>query len=103
MHIYSVRLNEWQLREKVDDCTSYTFLHNTLLLQLMFEKLDGKIFSSSFAVWFNRTLMFGSICTLGHFRYGRVSLGCDLDSLKRFEMFVAVPFPRRLANLSLEV
>ncbi|XP_037541117.1 kinetochore scaffold 1 [Nematolebias whitei] len=34
-------LNEWRLRDTVDDCTTYTFLHNTLLLQLTFEKLHG--------------------------------------------------------------
>lgn len=74
-HVSFIRLNEWRLGDTVDDCTTYTFLHNTLLLQLTFEKLHGRIFCLSRAVWFNR-----SVFNVGTdlYCYGRVSLGCDL-------------------------
>ncbi|XP_034018427.1 kinetochore scaffold 1 [Thalassophryne amazonica] len=35
-------INEWKLGEKTDSCTVYTFLYNTLHLQLDYEKSDGK-------------------------------------------------------------
>ncbi|XP_072218693.1 outer kinetochore KNL1 complex subunit KNL1 [Leuresthes tenuis] len=34
-------LNEWKLREKKDNCTIYTFLHETMFLQLAYEKSTG--------------------------------------------------------------
>ncbi|XP_017267221.1 uncharacterized protein knl1 [Kryptolebias marmoratus] len=34
-------LNEWRLKEEEDSWTSYTFLHDTVLLQLVYEKPDG--------------------------------------------------------------
>ncbi|XP_076612908.1 outer kinetochore KNL1 complex subunit KNL1 [Chaetodon auriga] len=34
-------LNEWKFGEKGDDCTVYTFLHETFHLQLVFEKSNG--------------------------------------------------------------
>lgn len=40
-----LRVNEWKLGEKRDNCTLYTFLHETFHLQLVFEKSTGKIFS----------------------------------------------------------
>ncbi|XP_041832190.1 kinetochore scaffold 1 isoform X2 [Melanotaenia boesemani] len=33
-------VNEWKLREKRENCTVYAFLHETMLLQLVFEKAD---------------------------------------------------------------
>uniref|UniRef100_A0A673CWV3 Knl1 C-terminal RWD domain-containing protein n=2 Tax=Sphaeramia orbicularis TaxID=375764 RepID=A0A673CWV3_9TELE len=34
-------INEWKLGEKRDNCTVYTFLHETLHLELVFEKSNG--------------------------------------------------------------
>ncbi|CAG5928374.1 unnamed protein product [Menidia menidia] len=34
-------LNEWKFREKKDDCSVYSFLHETMLLQLVYEKSSG--------------------------------------------------------------
>uniref|UniRef100_A0A672IWY1 Knl1 C-terminal RWD domain-containing protein n=2 Tax=Salarias fasciatus TaxID=181472 RepID=A0A672IWY1_SALFA len=39
-------LNEWKLKEKRDDGTVYTFLHETMSLQLTFEKSDGNLADS---------------------------------------------------------
>ncbi|KAG7222700.1 hypothetical protein INR49_026309 [Caranx melampygus] len=35
-------LNEWKFVEEEDNCTAYTFLHNTMHLQLVYEKCKGK-------------------------------------------------------------
>lgn len=42
-----VRVNEWKFGEKRDNCTVYTFLHDTFHLQLVYEKSDGKSFPST--------------------------------------------------------
>ncbi|KAM9355079.1 uncharacterized protein knl1 [Pholidichthys leucotaenia] len=34
-------LNEWEISERTDSCTVYTFLHKTMHLQLAYEKSDG--------------------------------------------------------------
>ncbi|XP_031717532.1 kinetochore scaffold 1 isoform X2 [Anarrhichthys ocellatus] len=34
-------LNEWRFAEKTDDCTTYTFLHETLQLELLYEQSSG--------------------------------------------------------------
>lgn len=40
----SIRLNEWRLGEKKDGRMSFTFLYESMILELLFEKLDGEIF-----------------------------------------------------------
>ncbi|GLD49688.1 uncharacterized protein AKAME5_000333900 [Lates japonicus] len=34
-------VNEWKFGEKTDNCTTYTFLHETMHLQLVYEKSNG--------------------------------------------------------------
>lgn len=41
--VFHRRLNEWELAESGDDCAVYTFLHQTLRLQLVFEEHGGKM------------------------------------------------------------
>lgn len=51
LYISYLRLNEWRFGESRDDCTVYTFLHNTFHMELVYEKYNGKI---SLVMVFNR-------------------------------------------------
>lgn len=45
-------MNEWKLREMRDNCRVFTFLHETMHLQLVFEKANGISFFSCFLIQF---------------------------------------------------
>jgi len=42
LYISYLRVNEWKFAEKTDNCTTYTFLHETVHLELVYEESCGK-------------------------------------------------------------